>query len=109
MKYTLILVINYYQRYISPYKGFHCAYANQYGGDSCSQAIKRILLNEGCIKSFHFSRSRFRNCRNANETLRRGNKLGSCDCLGEGTGQCAENCISNQISSVCDSFDCCSF
>ena len=103
MKYIAIFFINFYQRYISPYKGFQCAYASLYGGNSCSQAIKQILLEEGCIKGFHYSRSRFKRCKNANNILKRQCKEGLCECFSEGVCECAEGCISKKSSSILDS------
>jgi len=103
LKHIIIFFINIYQAYISPYKGFQCAYAFLYGGNSCSQAIKQTLLEEGCIKGFHYSRSRFKHCKNANNILKKRRKEGACDCPLEGICECAEGCIPKQGSSILDS------
>ncbi|CAM4384906.1 membrane protein insertion efficiency factor YidD [Deinococcus marmoris] len=36
-----------YQRWLSPLKGFRCAHAAFYGGESCSVAIARIIGEQG--------------------------------------------------------------
>ena len=36
-----------YQRYVSPYKGFRCAYRARTGGWSCSEYARRLILRCG--------------------------------------------------------------
>lgn len=36
-----------YQRWLSPLKGFRCAHAALYGGESCSVAIAQIIGEQG--------------------------------------------------------------
>lgn len=105
LKYIAVFFINLYQKYVSPYKGFRCAYASIYGGDSCSQAVKKILLDEGVVKGFYSSQSRFRNCRNANEERRKRRREDACDCLSEGFCQATEGCDLPSCDIPCD----CSF
>lgn len=88
MKYIVVFFINVYQRYISPYKGFRCAYAALNGGDSCSEAVKKIVLEQGCFNGRQEISARFKECRKANRllALNRQNRSkcdGSecCDCL----------------------------
>lgn len=114
MKYIAVFLINLYQQYISPYKGFCCAYASLYGGNSCSQAIKLILIEEGCLRGYSMSQSRFRDCRNANEELNRRRQNQACECLGDGGCELAEGCpsISSKtlFDNACDIPSCdCSF
>jgi putative component of membrane protein insertase Oxa1/YidC/SpoIIIJ protein YidD len=59
-----------YQRYISPHKGFICAHRVLYGGESCSQYIKRVIAQEGLNVAFRKSRARFKACKQANLILR---------------------------------------
>jgi putative component of membrane protein insertase Oxa1/YidC/SpoIIIJ protein YidD len=59
-----------YQRHISPHKGFACAHRILYGGDSCSQYIKRVIAEEGLKTAFVKSRTRFQACKQANHVLR---------------------------------------
>ena len=41
-KYSIV----FYQKFISPYKGFRCAYGAYYGHSSCSCEIMNIIENE---------------------------------------------------------------
>ncbi|MBK1988128.1 membrane protein insertion efficiency factor YidD [Sphaerospermopsis aphanizomenoides BCCUSP55] len=59
-----------YQRHISPHKGFQCAHRVLYGGDSCSQFIKRTIAQEGLKVAFTQSRRRFQACKQANLILK---------------------------------------
>ncbi|MDQ7091541.1 MAG: membrane protein insertion efficiency factor YidD [Methylococcales bacterium] len=114
MKSLVVFLIQIYQRYLSPYKGFRCAHAVLEGGDSCSQAIKLKVLNQGCLKGFYFSRLQFERCRKANKTLIKRRRIDQCDCLSDGACQCMENCFSKDtlpsFDSACDVCACdCSF
>jgi putative component of membrane protein insertase Oxa1/YidC/SpoIIIJ protein YidD len=60
-----------YQKHISPHKGFACAHRILYGGESCSQYIKRVIAKEGLKVAFVNSRERFQACKEANQILRR--------------------------------------
>ncbi|MEH2149235.1 membrane protein insertion efficiency factor YidD [Nostoc sp.] len=59
-----------YQKHISPHKGFACAHRILYGGESCSQYIKRVVAKEGLKAAFVNSRERFQACKQANQILR---------------------------------------
>jgi putative component of membrane protein insertase Oxa1/YidC/SpoIIIJ protein YidD len=65
-----ISAITGYQKHISPHKGFACAHRILYGGDSCSQYIKRIIAKEGLKTALLKSRLRFQSCKQANLILR---------------------------------------
>jgi len=63
---TLALwTIGFYQRHISPHKGFRCAHAGYYGGTSCSHAVKAIVQTQGLLSSLPAIRARFKECRYA--------------------------------------------
>lgn len=62
--------ISGYQKYISPRKGFSCAHRLLYGGESCSQYVKRIVSQQGLTLALKASRKRFQACREANQILR---------------------------------------
>ncbi|AJQ96233.1 membrane protein insertion efficiency factor YidD [Gynuella sunshinyii] len=64
-----IALINGYQKYLSPYKGFKCAHAVLYQDMSCSQAIKQIIATEGLLGGYRNIRRRFSDCRKAYEQL----------------------------------------
>ncbi|MBE8988668.1 membrane protein insertion efficiency factor YidD [Nostoc sp. LEGE 12450] len=65
------VAITGYQKHISPHKGFACAHRILYGGESCSQYIKRVIANEGLKVAFVNSRERFQACKEANHILRK--------------------------------------
>ena len=60
-----------YQKHISPHKGFACAHRILYGGESCSQYIKRMVAQEGLKAAFVNSHERFQACKQGNQILRR--------------------------------------
>jgi putative component of membrane protein insertase Oxa1/YidC/SpoIIIJ protein YidD len=43
--------VAWYQARISPRKGFSCAHRVAHGGDSCSQSVRRSLLDRGLLGS----------------------------------------------------------
>ncbi|MGI0494343.1 membrane protein insertion efficiency factor YidD [Alkalinema pantanalense CENA528] len=63
-------LITGYQRYLSPYKGFSCAHRVLHGGESCSQYIKRTIVERGLSDAWPIARERFQDCRQAYEILR---------------------------------------
>jgi putative component of membrane protein insertase Oxa1/YidC/SpoIIIJ protein YidD len=63
-------LINIYQRYISPRKGFSCAHRILHQGESCSQYTKQIILSHGPKDGLGLIRQRFRDCKAAHLTLR---------------------------------------
>ena len=65
-----ITTIVLYQRFISPYKGFRCAHATLHQGDSCSQAVKKLIAQYGVWKSKALIKARFAECRAAFELLK---------------------------------------
>jgi putative component of membrane protein insertase Oxa1/YidC/SpoIIIJ protein YidD len=65
-----VAAITQYQKHISPHKGFSCAHRILYGGESCSQYIKRVIVQEGLRGAIVKSRIRFQACSQANEILR---------------------------------------
>lgn len=64
------VAITGYQKYLSPHKGFSCAHRVLYGGESCSQYIKRVIAEEGLSVALDKSRQRFQACKQANLLLR---------------------------------------
>ncbi|AFY30901.1 membrane protein insertion efficiency factor YidD [Calothrix sp. PCC 7507] len=65
-----VAAITGYQKHISPHKGFVCAHRVLYGGESCSQYIKRVVAEDGLKAAFVKSRERFPACKQANQILR---------------------------------------
>lgn len=65
-----VAAIGAYQRYLSPYKGYHCAHAVLYGGLSCSEYGKQAIQANGLASGLLLLRERFRACHQAAVTLR---------------------------------------
>ena len=63
-------LITLYQRYLSPRKGFRCAYRVRHRRrDSCSQYAKRAIGRLGLIAGLWLLRRRMKRCRAAGEFL----------------------------------------
>ncbi|MBE9118480.1 membrane protein insertion efficiency factor YidD [Lusitaniella coriacea LEGE 07157] len=65
-----IAAISGYQRYLSPHKGFSCAHRIVYGGDSCSQYVKRAIARQGLIAAIPLSQQRFADCKASHEVFK---------------------------------------
>lgn len=59
-----------YQRWISPRKGYACAYRIAHGGTGCSGYAKQAIRDRGLIRALPQVRARFRACHAAAMTLR---------------------------------------
>ena len=54
-----------YQQYISPRKGFRCAYSIHHGGTGCSGYAKFAIREHGLWQAIPFIRQRLRDCKTA--------------------------------------------
>ena len=54
-----------YQRYLSPHKGFCCAYHHETGKDSCSAYALRVVRRKGALALFTALPRQFARCREA--------------------------------------------
>ncbi|MDE1460689.1 membrane protein insertion efficiency factor YidD [Spartinivicinus poritis] len=70
MKWLLIWLIRGYQRWISPYKGFRCAYAVCHKSRSCSAEAIYLLEQYGVVEGGKRLSQRFQDCRCAYEQLK---------------------------------------
>ena len=71
-------MITGYQRYLSPRKGYSCAYRVVYGGPGCSGFSKQAIAEQGFFRAIPAIRLRFNLCRVAAEETdreRRNRKL----------------------------------
>ncbi len=86
-----------YQRYLSPYKGFCCAYHHETGKDSCSAYALRVVRRKGALALFTALPRQFARCREAYLMFltRQQKQLGQQDKKG--------------IFNVCDACDPCIF
>lgn len=60
-----LLIIWFYQRFLSPYKGYRCAYGVLHHTEGCSGAVKQIIRQKGVIAGWTDIRQRFVACRQA--------------------------------------------
>lgn len=67
---TAISAIGFYQRYISPYKGFRCAHRVLHSESSCSAYAKVMVQRQGLREAIPAIRQRFRDCGEAARVLR---------------------------------------
>ena len=119
MKTLALAAISIYQRYISPHKGFCCAYRVHTGFSSCSSLGFRAIRRYGVLRGLKTLRQRLDLCRVAHGRLatvrlrppasQRGDcdcGVSPCDCLdinpfGKGCG--ALNCLEDGVCA--DAFD----
>ena len=69
MKFICVTLINIYQRFISPKKGFCCAHNTLHQTGSCSYAIKDFIHEKGLWNAWPDIKSRFSECTLAYQTL----------------------------------------
>ena len=84
MKKFVLLLILFYQKFISPYKGFCCAYHQYTGRASCSGLGYRAIRYYGVLKGVGVLNVRFRKCNEVYQThyfkkQRVLNQAGHCD------------------------------
>jgi putative component of membrane protein insertase Oxa1/YidC/SpoIIIJ protein YidD len=63
-------LIGVYQRYISPHKGYRCAYRVHHGGQSCSEFARQAILADGVLEALPAFKQRLIECREAYAALR---------------------------------------
>lgn len=97
--------IGLYQRYLSPYKGFCCAYRMHTGAASCSQLALRAIRRWGVWSGLGVLRWRLAECaavfkaRHAAPNPRFGQR-GSCD------APCDIPCDGSNVADACDACNC---
>jgi putative component of membrane protein insertase Oxa1/YidC/SpoIIIJ protein YidD len=64
-----LALIGLYQRYVSPHKGYCCAYRAHTGGRSCSSYARRAISRAGLWSGLILFRRRLRACAAAAMTL----------------------------------------
>ncbi|NES97529.1 MAG: membrane protein insertion efficiency factor YidD [Desertifilum sp. SIO1I2] len=70
VRHTAASSIGGYQRYISPRKGFACAYRILHQDLSCSEYAKRAIAKHGLGDAIPLIHQRFQACKQANQTLK---------------------------------------
>lgn len=116
MNKPILLAIIAYQRFVSPYKGFHCAFHAHTGRDTCSGYGYRVFARYGSVRGWRLLRRRFGACsevaqlyrsRPATKALPRAIRQGGfVDCGGCELPAVGDAC--DFLGSVGDAFECCS-
>jgi putative component of membrane protein insertase Oxa1/YidC/SpoIIIJ protein YidD len=104
MKGLLLWAIRMYQRYVSPYKGYSCAYRIYKGGAGCSGYGYRVIERHGPRKGLALLHRRLNEC-GAQMRLhqpRMHPQAGSCDLPDFDCGGCDASC-----GDALDVADCC--
>ncbi|EMY7926577.1 membrane protein insertion efficiency factor YidD [Klebsiella aerogenes] len=116
----ILKLIAFYQRIISPRKGYRCAYSVLHHTQGCSGAVKDIIHNKGVVDGWREIRQRFADCRVAAETLQQqklaanpagkkrrkpGRKRDACDGCDVVTG-CDGKCCSHLVPDNLPDLDC---
>lgn len=90
MNKLVLLLITFYQQYLSPLKGYRCAYASLHGGHSCSAVVKNIVADKGVFAGYVDIRHQFEQCTLAYNEIQKSEKKkkqkkkedkGDCSCL----------------------------
>ncbi|MGB3238812.1 MAG: membrane protein insertion efficiency factor YidD [Geitlerinemataceae cyanobacterium] len=63
-------IVRGYQKYLSPHKGFSCAYRKLHGGASCSEYFRQTIDRYGFSHASFLFQQRLEACKMANFTLR---------------------------------------
>mgnify|MGYP002777003905 FL=1 len=75
---TAIASLNFYRAHISPRKGFSCPHRLLYGGESCSDYVKRILTDQNFSAAIQMTPQRFKACKASAQTLKLQKAQGGC-------------------------------
>ena len=93
MRGLVILAIRAYQRFVSPYKGFSCAYRVHTGRCSCSEFGRRAVERKGVFTGLLLIDARLQRCGSVHR-LRSQQGVIDCDCgpdMGDAC-DCADAC-----------------
>ena len=70
LDFTVILFIQAYQKYLSPQKGFSCAYSRLHNTESCSEYFRQTVKTYGLAKAIPLFQQRLRECKLAYAILK---------------------------------------
>ena len=109
-----------YQRYLSPLKGFCCAYRHETGKNSCSAYALRVVRRKGALALFTALPRQFARCREAYQQYLFKKHTSEQESLPEKclsgiveevisfeACECGGSALSKAISSAASSCDCC--
>ncbi|MFS1430823.1 membrane protein insertion efficiency factor YidD [Vibrio splendidus] len=66
-----LLAISFYQKFISPRKGYRCAYGVLHGTHGCSGHVKKAIQIKGVISAIPDIKNQFANCKSASIEIQR--------------------------------------
>jgi len=69
-----LFIIKLYQKYLSPRKGYCCAYGSLYNNGSCSQRVSNIISENGLISGWSQIKNQFVMCSEAYEVIQEKNR-----------------------------------
>lgn len=113
LQHPAISLINLYQNYLSPIKGYRCAYAVLHQAPSCSHAVKAIIQEHGYWLGRKLIKNRFKACKQSyyvlrNEAAPSSLRFREKSCLSKAAESCS--CDPCQLipirSTSCDLGDC---
>jgi uncharacterized protein len=114
MRHLALAAIRFYQRYVSPYKGFRCEYSLHTGCASCSALGYRAMRRHGVFGGLSLLRERTYRCgvahRRYSDRPRRSfrSQRGDCDLGCDSPGDCGFDLPSGRsLSRFCDFVSCC--
>jgi putative component of membrane protein insertase Oxa1/YidC/SpoIIIJ protein YidD len=73
-KMIVVFLISFYQRFLSPLKGFSCAYRVYHDSPSCSAYVKQVFLEQDFKVAIAMANQRFDECEKANRLLQAQNE-----------------------------------
>jgi putative component of membrane protein insertase Oxa1/YidC/SpoIIIJ protein YidD len=82
------MVIGIYQKYISPHKGFCCAYKVHHNESSCSEFAKNMVREKGVFKAIPSINERFGLCKISSDYLKNEYEIGN-DKKAHKAGKCS--------------------
>jgi putative component of membrane protein insertase Oxa1/YidC/SpoIIIJ protein YidD len=104
LRFFIRLGIKGYQKFISPRKGYRCAYSVRHGGSGCSGAVLQIIEENSIFTWRKLIKERFSNCKIAYEEIkkekkrRKNKKCDSCE---------PDTCKKERWKKSCDLSDTC--
>jgi len=91
----LINAILFYQRFLSPYKGYSCAHGVYHGRSSCSHWAIRIIKKHGIFMFVPLMKKRIKACQMAyeeikkeKEILKKSEGIEACPCANKDSSYC---------------------
>lgn len=85
-----VTAIKCYKKFISPFKGFKCAYAVNHG-ISCSTVANNLIKEHGVIAARPLIKQQFTDCRSEFEKIKND----------KGSSSCSSNYNNNSLCDVC--------